>query len=50
MGVIFNQRTHEIKYLDNDVGENQPEAHSDEEITPPLNHHPQKALAEQPSN
>lgn len=50
MGVIFNQRTHEIKYLDNDVGENQLKAHSDEEINHPLNHHPPKAPAKQPSN
>lgn len=29
MGVIFNQRTHEIKYLEYDVIENQPETHTD---------------------
>lgn len=50
MGVIFNHRTHEIKYLDNDVVENQPEAHRDEEINPPLNYPPPEAPAVQPSN
>lgn len=50
MGVTFNQKTHEIKYLDNDVLENQPEAHSDEEINLPLNHPLPEALAVQPSN
>ncbi|KAI5432051.1 hypothetical protein KIW84_035981 [Lathyrus oleraceus] len=50
MRVIFNHRTHEIKYLDNDVRENQSEAHSDEEINPPLNHPPSEAPTIQPSN
>ncbi|KAI5386737.1 hypothetical protein KIW84_073041 [Lathyrus oleraceus] len=35
MGVIFNQRTHEIKYLDNADEEPQQEAHSDDEFNPP---------------
>lgn len=50
MGVIFNQHTHEIKYLDNDEVENQPGAHNDEEINPPLNHPPSEAPTVQPSN
>lgn len=50
MGVIFNQRTSEIKYLDNDVVENQHGVHSDEEIKPLLNHPPPEAPTEQPSN
>lgn len=35
MGVIFNHRTHEIKYLDNEDEEPQPEAHSDDELNAP---------------
>lgn len=50
MGVIFNQRTHEIKYLDNDEVENQPEAHNEEKINPPLTHPPSEAPTIQPSN
>ncbi|KAI5406841.1 hypothetical protein KIW84_053201 [Lathyrus oleraceus] len=34
-GSYINHRTHEIKYLDNDDEENQPEVPSDEEINPP---------------
>lgn len=50
MGVIFNQHTHEIKYLENDEVENQPEAHSGEKINPPFNHPPSEARTVQPSN
>ncbi|KAI5405415.1 hypothetical protein KIW84_052266 [Lathyrus oleraceus] len=45
MGVIFNHRTHEIKYLDIDDEETQPEVHSDEDINPPS-----EAQPVQPSN
>jgi hypothetical protein len=35
MGVIYNHQTHEVKYLDNDDEESQPEVHSDEDFNPP---------------
>ncbi|KAI5436299.1 hypothetical protein KIW84_022680 [Lathyrus oleraceus] len=45
MGVIFNHRTHEIKYLENKDEEPQPEAHSDEDFNLPS-----EAQPDQPSN
>lgn len=45
MGVIFNHRTHEIKYLDIDDEETQLEVHSNEDINPPS-----EAQPVQPSN
>lgn len=35
MGVIYNHRTHEVKYLDNDDEEPQPKAHNDDDFNPP---------------
>ncbi|KAI5430438.1 hypothetical protein KIW84_034861 [Lathyrus oleraceus] len=45
MGVVYNHRTHEVKYLDIDDEETQPEVHSDEDINPPS-----EAQPDQPSN
>ncbi|KAI5431569.1 hypothetical protein KIW84_035670 [Lathyrus oleraceus] len=45
MRVIYNHRTHEVKYLDNDDEEPQPEAHNDDNFNPPL-----EAQPDQPSN
>lgn len=45
MGVVYNHRTHEVKYLDNDDEETQPEVHNDEDFNPPL-----EAKPDQPSN
>ncbi|KAI5401653.1 hypothetical protein KIW84_066215 [Lathyrus oleraceus] len=45
MGVIYNPRAHEIKYLDNEDEEPQQEANSDDEFNPPT-----KAQPDQPSN
>lgn len=45
MGVIYNPRTHEIKYLDNEDEEPQQEAKNDDEFNPPTETQP-----DQPSN
>lgn len=45
MKVIYNHRTHEIKYLDNKDEEPQPEAHNDDEFNLPS-----EAQPDQPSN
>lgn len=45
MGVIYNHRTHEIKYLDNEDEEPQPEGHIDDDFNPPS-----EAQPDQPSN
>lgn len=45
MRVIFNHQTHEIKYLDNEDEEPQPEAHNDDDFNPPS-----EAQLDQPSN
>lgn len=45
MGVIYNPRTHEIIYLDNEDEEPQQEVNSDDEFNPPT-----EAQPDQPSN
>ncbi|KAI5414985.1 hypothetical protein KIW84_040437 [Lathyrus oleraceus] len=45
MRVIYNHRTHEVKYLDNDDEEPQLEVHTDEDFNPPS-----EAQPDQPSN